>query len=148
MFDNIGGKIKAVAQVVTWLGIIASVIGGIAIMVSLESPMGVLVMVGGSLISWLSSLALYGFGQLIENTDIIAGRSRINNTPEYVAKVFDKTQSSTNGIKTPTKLGTCELCDKKDVEVVNCKIVDSLGTRYRNICADCMLEHNATPTGK
>ena len=96
----------------------------------------------------LSSLALYGFGQLIENTDIIAGRSRINNTPEYVAKVFDKTQSSTNGIKTPTKLGTCELCDKKDVEVVNCKIVDSLGTRYRNICADCMLEHNATPTGK
>ena len=121
MFDNIVGKIKAVAQVVTWLVIIASL---------------------------LSSLALYGFGQLIENTDIIAGRSRINNTPEYVAKVFDKTQSSTNGIKTPTKLGTCELCDKKDVEVVNCKIVDSLGTRYRNICADCMLEHNATPTGK
>lgn len=148
MFDNIGGKIKAAAQVVTWLGIITSVIGGIAIMVSLESPTGVLVMIGGSLISWLSSLALYGFGQLIENTDIIAGRSRINNTPEYVAKVFDKTQSSTNDIKTPTKLGTCELCDKKDVEVVNCKIVDSLGTRYRNICADCMLEHDAMPTGK
>ena len=33
-------------------------------------------MVGGALLSWLGSLTLYGFGQLIENTEILVRRSR------------------------------------------------------------------------
>ena len=74
MFDHIGSKIKIVAQVITWIGILASLIGGIVIMALTESPSGFLVMIAGSLVSWLSSLTLYGFGQLIENTDILAGR--------------------------------------------------------------------------
>lgn len=74
MFDNIGRKIKDVAQIVTWIGIVASIIGGIIITSTLKSPIGILVMIVGPLISWLSSLTLYGLGQLIENTDIIAGK--------------------------------------------------------------------------
>ena len=73
MFDNIGGKIKAVALVVTWLGIIVSVIVGFK-MISIGEELafqGFLVMILGSLFSWLGSLTLYGFGQLIENTDIL-----------------------------------------------------------------------------
>jgi len=30
MFDNIGSKIKGLARVITWIGIVASVIAGIA----------------------------------------------------------------------------------------------------------------------
>lgn len=73
MFDNVGGKIKAVAQVVTWLGIVVSVIAGLNI-ISIDEGLafqGFLVMVLGSLLSWLGALTLYGFGQLIENTDIL-----------------------------------------------------------------------------
>lgn len=83
MYDRVGSKLKAVAKVAAWLGIISSCISGITI-ISAGSRMsysgvygssamgaggllgGVVVIVVGSLFSWLSSLALYGFGELIE----------------------------------------------------------------------------------
>ncbi len=78
MFQNVGQKIKTLAQVLTWLGIVASVFGGIVLIVDggWELQSGLLVMVGGALLSWLGSLTLYGFGQLIENTEILVRRSR------------------------------------------------------------------------
>lgn len=78
MFRNVGQKIKTVAQVFTWLGIVASAFGGIVLIVDggWELQLGLLVMVGGALLSWLGSLTLYGFGQLIENTEILVRRSR------------------------------------------------------------------------
>ena len=80
MFDNIGGKIKALAKVLCWLGIIASVISGIAIIVMASQNRyssgtgvvsGLLTIVLGCLGSWIGSFFTYGFGQLIENTDRI-----------------------------------------------------------------------------
>lgn len=70
MFDNIGGKIKGLAKVVTWVGIIASVVSGVSMFASdsdLALP-GILVIVFGSLGSWIGSFLLYGFGELIEQT--------------------------------------------------------------------------------
>ena len=72
MFSNIGGKIKALAVVICVLGIIASVIGGIYL-ISLHEELivsGVLTIVIGSLVSWLSVLCLYGFGELVENSQL------------------------------------------------------------------------------
>ena len=69
MFANVGGKIKAVAQVLTWIGIIGSVIGGLSMM-NANFIIGILTAVVGSLLSWVGSLALYGFGELVENSDI------------------------------------------------------------------------------
>ena len=71
MFDNIGRKIKSLSQFVCWIGIICSVISGIVITASDEDLMflGFLIMIIGPLVSWISSFTLYGFGQLIENTD-------------------------------------------------------------------------------
>ena len=82
MFDNIGSKIKGLASAVTWAGIILSIISGIAMIASSEGLLAfpaILVIAVGSLISWLSSLTLYGFGQLIENSDIIANEYRKKN---------------------------------------------------------------------
>ena len=69
MFSNVGGKIKGLAQVITWIGIVASVIGGIVLMSNVGFITGLLTAVVGSLFSWIGSLALYGFGQLVENSD-------------------------------------------------------------------------------
>ena len=84
MFNNIGGKIKGFAKFICWLGIIASVI--IAILnittsvavgnIAIGVLVGVLIAVGGVLVSWIGSFLLYGFGQLIENSDIIANKLR------------------------------------------------------------------------
>ncbi len=71
MFDNIGNKIKILAEVICWIGIIGSIILGIVMMEFDESLIiaGLLVVPIGFLVSWISSFLLYGFGQLIENTD-------------------------------------------------------------------------------
>lgn len=71
MFDNIGSKIKTLAKVLTWLGIIGSCISGILLMAEDEDLIaaGLLIIIFGSLISWGGSFLLYGFGQLIENSD-------------------------------------------------------------------------------
>ncbi len=82
MFDNIGGKIKTLAQVVCWIGIIASVIIGFVMMAQDDDTAfaGVLIMVLGSLGSWIGSFMTYGFGQLIENSDILVKQG--NKLPE------------------------------------------------------------------
>lgn len=81
MFDNIGGKIKAVAKVVCWIGIIASIIIGFIMLVQDEDTAfaGILIMVLGSLGSWIGSFMTYGFGQLIENSDVLVQQG--NKTP-------------------------------------------------------------------
>ncbi len=86
MFNNIGGKIKTLAKVLCWLGIIISVLSGIGIMVGGGAGqltvngsasgvpgvlVGILVIVIGCLASWIGSFFAYGFGQLIENSDAI-----------------------------------------------------------------------------
>ena len=73
MFDNIGGKIKTLAKVVCWIGIVASVILGL---LSMNVITALLIMGIGSLSSWIGSFMTYGFGQLIENTDILVKQSQ------------------------------------------------------------------------
>ena len=79
MFNNIGRKIKTLAKVLCWLGIIASVISGIAmVLTGVDAELGgaaavvggIVMMVVGSLVSWIGSFCMYGFGQLVENSDI------------------------------------------------------------------------------
>ncbi|MBQ2725723.1 MAG: hypothetical protein IJF78_08455 [Clostridia bacterium] len=80
MYGNIAAKIKFLAQAVAWIGIIGSIIWGFSV-ISIDEDLiltGFLIAVIGALISWVSSFVLYGYGQLIENTDKlvkIAGKS-------------------------------------------------------------------------
>lgn len=74
MFNNIGGKIKGVCTLACAMGIISSLLLGLSLLISGHIMSGVIVAALGSLLFWLSSLTLYGFGQLVENSDIIARR--------------------------------------------------------------------------
>lgn len=66
MFDNIGGKIKGFTKFVSGLGIIASVVLGLAIGATGGFLIGVVVAVIGSLVSWISGFMMYGFGELVD----------------------------------------------------------------------------------
>ena len=74
MYTSIGGKIKTLAQIVCLLGIIVSVIYGICFYNTYYSvrSMGIVIIFGGSLLSWVSSFFAYGFGELIEKATVIA----------------------------------------------------------------------------
>lgn len=84
-FDNNGGKIKALAKGEMWVGIIASIFYGIFLIVESEFIIeeklfsGFMVIVFGPLASWVSSWVLYGFGQLVENSDKLVERFKNNN---------------------------------------------------------------------
>ena len=83
MFSNPGGKIKGLAAFLCALGIFASIIiGATMIGESIATSIydsgnytkliwGVVIIVLGSIVSWCSSILVYGFGQLVENSDKI-----------------------------------------------------------------------------
>ncbi len=81
MFDNVGGSIKRIAKFACAVGIVCSIVLGIIVgsMWSETSRdgfgsfiIGVLIILVGSFMSWISVLCLYGYGELIENSAIIA----------------------------------------------------------------------------
>lgn len=111
MFDNIASKIKTLAQVWCLGGIGISIIYGINLMTGDAVLFGLLIILLGSLISWVSSFCLYGFGQLIENSDTIvrnmvryegekqetSDNSQNNGNPDETAS------DQNNGVKKPEK---------------------------------------------
>ena len=99
MFTNVGGKIKGLAKFICYLGIIASVISG-AVLIYRSTQIyygreqllisGIVTIALGSLVAWLSSLGLYGFGQLVESTESMEYRFReLERTAEKIASKSD-----------------------------------------------------------
>ncbi|MDY4252496.1 SHOCT domain-containing protein [Clostridium sp.] len=86
MFENIGGKIKTLAKILCWVGIILSVL--IAMILFIEAKegsyktedlymnLGCIYLIFGPLVSWVSSFFIYGFGELIERTTEISLNTR------------------------------------------------------------------------
>lgn len=75
MFNNIGSKIKSLAILVSVGGIISSILTGFILLLALEEMgalIGIVIAVVGSALSWIGSFYTYGFGELIENSSIIA----------------------------------------------------------------------------
>ena len=78
MFDNIGDKIKGYASFTAMLGMGLSIVIGLVLLrfgaISNEGSLriyGIVIGIGGCLSSWVGSFVLYGFGQLVENSDIL-----------------------------------------------------------------------------
>lgn len=85
-FDNIGDKIKGLALFFSWIGIVASVLGGIALLPQ-SFPTGILIIILGSIVSYVSSWLLYGFGELVESAcEIKEYLAKANNTDNLADK--------------------------------------------------------------
>lgn len=121
MFDNIGSKIKLLAEAITAIGVVASIISGIAFMNSGSTfVFGLIVAVLGSVLSWICSFIIYGFGQLIENTDQIIclmKKEEINNfndtsTDEQGAIICPHCERKVD-IPDKTKDAFCPWCKKR-----------------------------------
>jgi len=121
MFNNIGDKIKTVAQTLCWIGIIISIILGIFLIVDNDGSAltGVLVMVLGSISSWIGSFVTYGFGQLVENSDILVEQLYRKNS---ASKNVEKTLYTPQEIQKPVGKWTCPDCGNiLPGDVIKCK---------------------------
>lgn len=164
MFNNVGKTIKGLASVLTWLGIIVSFVVFLILISIDEGFIGqaVIVLIVGALVSWLSSLTLYGFGELVDNSKAIAEaitKETCSTIPAQSPqkKASDKNASVNSDFSHKSEqlyetmqsnLGTCDLCEETNIPVFDAKIEDSLGIRYRTVCGDCFVKHNCTENKK
>jgi len=131
MYKNIGGKIKILAQTVAIIEIIVCIIVGfIQIFDVKEVGLGIGILIIGSLIAWISSFVLYGFGQLVENSDKVVNiqekmynKDNFNKekTEEYLEKIAESVNVKDDNIKTNTKikLSNVELLKKAEEQLNN-----------------------------
>lgn len=153
MFDFIGAKIRLVAKVQCWIGIIASVIVGFKVMLSDDGGtaflIGLLILVFGTLFSYVGSFLLYGFGQLVDNSDeIVAQMHRAARREEDEFQIVNsgcaQPQAPVPSHDSVFTEEYCEFCHKKGT-VVECVVKDEMGTRYRKACPTCMREKGLSP---
>ena len=102
MFSNIGGKIKKLAIILCVLGMIGSVVYGIICFTNSNKYqdlklVGILILVGGCLVSWIISFFVYGYGELIERAASIdkrlakgAGGRRSGNRADLLRQLLDE----------------------------------------------------------
>ena len=93
MFNNVGEKIKFVARAFMGAVFVISAIAGLGVIFDHEKiGLGILIIVGGILSGWVISLFLYGFGQLVSNSDVLVMRKTTNtsiNLYYFIHMLFD-----------------------------------------------------------
>lgn len=68
MYNDVGKKIKGLMKTLLAIGIVLSVVGGIVVMAIDEDliVVGLLVVIVGSLVSWIACIFAYAFGELVD----------------------------------------------------------------------------------
>lgn len=103
MFDRIGEKIKSVAKVIFWFGVVVGLIVAYFIGEAGHSYVAIFVFLVSFLISWLGTYLLYGFGELVDNSRKILDRlERFPIPNDRIAKVNENPQpqpETYNGMK-------------------------------------------------
>ena len=78
MFKDVGLKIRMFSIVLFAIEFIGSIVAAVLLWDSIETGFALLILIGGVFVSYLSALILYGYGQLIENSDTIAKNTDFN----------------------------------------------------------------------
>ena len=129
MFENIGGKIKGLAVVIFIILTIAAVIAAFFLIGTGNDGsvlFGILLLIIGPLTALITSWFLYGFGQLIENSDILVSQSKkqltgisklsTNSNQKDISeeKIAESIKSSKQSApSTTTDVKRCPLCGEK-----------------------------------
>ena len=123
MFDNIGGKIKTLAKVVCWVGIVACIFVGIKLISAGDALalIGIITAIVGSFLCWINSFLLLGFGQLVENSDIIVHQSQGHTKEEEPQHTESKMIYKDNRAKEGAQLRDVSDIEYIDLRCPNCK---------------------------
>ena len=133
MFNHPGQKIKLWATAAFVLLAIAYVVIGIVMMVQYHFGIGIAVLIGGLFTSYLGPLLLFGFGQLIENTDSIRQALRKKTKGKEETNVRTDRAKPIHWAYVDAQTGACPLCGAKNVRISH---VDADMPDYR-ICKNC-----------
>ena len=126
MFRHIGQKVRGLAVALCVIGIIGSVAAGAALYLTKLADLGpcIAIAAGGALLSWISAWVMYCIGDT--HVKIARLEDKLIPKPAYEEYLASSTPAR----------GACEICGKT-TDLINAKITDQLGTRYRKVCREC-----------
>lgn len=147
LYENIGVKIKSWAKWIFIVEAVSAIIGGFIMVGNDDAEMGLIMVIAGPVVAWVSSWLLYAFGQLVDDTNALRCQMAPakKDEPKPVAANKDVPQEVVINSDVEYKAGNCEFCGTASEQLIHCKIVDDLGVRYRTICKECITKHRATP---
>ena len=125
MYKQIGKKLKVLAVLWCLIGVLGAVAAGVLLYLG-KMPLWscIAIGVGGIILAILSSWGIYALGDI--HTKLERLEDKLIPKPNYMSYLEDNQ---------PLR-GQCEICGKT-TDLINAKIVDNLGTRYRKVCREC-----------
>ena len=131
MFNHIGRKLKALAAAWGVIGIAGSIAAGVLLYLgkTLDLVWCIVIGVGGILLTLVGMMVIYGIGDKLERLE-----DKLIPKPNYASYLNDS----------QALRGMCEICGKT-TDLINAKIVDQFGTRYRKVCKECYAINNCQP---
>ncbi len=128
MYKHIGKKLKVLAELWCLIGVLGSVAAGALLYLvkkpPMELPYCIAIAVGGIILAILSSWGIYALGDIHAKLERL--EDKLIPKPNYMSYLEEN----------QALRGKCEICGKT-TDLINAKIVDSLGTRYRKVCKEC-----------
>jgi len=126
MFSNIGRKVRGLAVAFCVIGILGALGTAAFLYISklAELVPCIAIAAGGVIVSWISSWVLYCIGDT--HVKIERLEDKLIPKPAYAEYLAGSSQVR----------GACEICGKT-TDLINAKITDQLGTRYRKVCREC-----------
>ena len=126
MYQQIGKKLKGLAEVICVAGILAALAAGVMLYLNrtLDLWICIAIGVGGIIVSILCSWGIYALGDIHVKLERL--EDKLIPKPNYMSYLEGNQELR----------GQCELCGKT-TDLVNARIVDKLGTRYRKVCKEC-----------
>ena len=133
MFSHIGRKVRGLAVVLCAIGIVGSIGAGVALYLTriLDLIPCIAIGIGGAVVSVLNAWVLYCIGDT--HVKIERLENKLIPKPAYAEYL---------AANAPVR-GTCEICGRT-TDLINAKIEDQLGTRYRKVCRECFAANNCT----
>ena len=126
MFKHIGRKVRGLAVAICVIGMLGAAGAAVYLGVQkvLDWPWCAAIGAGGVIVSWLTSWVLYAIGDTHARIERL--EDKLIPKPTYMEYL------SANA----AQRGQCEMCGRV-TDLVNAKIEDNLGVRYRKVCKEC-----------
>ena len=128
MYKHIGKKLKVFAEIWCAVAAIGAILSALMLYLVMKPALDllycILIGVGGVIIAVLSSWGIWALGDIHVKLERL--EDKLIPKPNYMSYLEEN----------QALRGQCEICGKT-TDLINAKIVDNLGTRYRKVCREC-----------
>ena len=166
LYSNIGTKIKNWAKWICVVETISAIIGGIALMAEEEFLYGLLCLIVGPIVAFVSTWLLYAFGEITEDISLMrqkyVGDKEVEVQKEHVqprpkqpatptteeissVKQAERQNAWDHWNEEHSSIGRCEICGTKGQFLVFAEFQENDQTLQKNLCFECFSHRECKP---